>query len=98
LKKSPPAPKAREETKAREEMDEGRREVMRKLGVYGAYTAPALIALLKSGKAAANSLMSSLQLLPVAIQPQKRALWVTAPFWSTNCRQKASWKALTSLK
>jgi hypothetical protein len=57
LKKSPSAPKAREETKARQEMDEDRREVMRKLGVYGAYTAPALIALLKSGKAAANSFL-----------------------------------------
>jgi hypothetical protein len=57
LKKARPAQKVHEETHARAEMDEGRREVMKKLGVYGAYTAPALVALLKSGKAAANSFL-----------------------------------------
>ena len=57
LTKGRPAPKAHEEKDAGEEMDEGRREVMKKLGAYGAYTAPALIALLKSGKAAASSFL-----------------------------------------
>jgi hypothetical protein len=57
LTKGRPAPKTREEPEAHEEMDEGRREVMKKLGVYGAYTAPALVALLKSGKAAASSFL-----------------------------------------
>jgi hypothetical protein len=55
LKKSPAALKELEEKGAREEMDEGRRKAVKKLGLYGAYTAPALIALLQRGKAVANS-------------------------------------------
>ncbi len=40
---------------ASEKTDEGRREALKKLGIYGAYTAPALVVLLKSGKAVAQS-------------------------------------------
>jgi hypothetical protein len=35
--------------------DEGRREALRKLGKFGAYTAPAMLALLLSEKAVAQS-------------------------------------------
>lgn len=35
--------------------DEGRRAALKKLGAYGAYTAPALVVLLRSGKAVASS-------------------------------------------
>jgi len=42
-------------SKASEKTDEGRREALKKLGTYGAYTAPALIVLLRSGKAVAQS-------------------------------------------
>jgi hypothetical protein len=49
LKKPRPTPKLSEGA------EEDRREVIKKLGVYGAYTAPALIALLQSGKAVAAS-------------------------------------------
>ena len=47
--------KVRPTSKVSEETDEGRREVVKKLGIYGAYTAPALVALLQSGKAVAAS-------------------------------------------
>ena len=42
-------------SKASEVTDEGRREAIKKLGIFGAYTAPALIVLLRSGKAVAQS-------------------------------------------
>jgi hypothetical protein len=43
------------ESKPCEITDEGRREALKKLGIYGVYTAPALLALLDSGKAARAS-------------------------------------------
>ena len=45
-------------SKASEKTDEGRRAALKKLGIYGAYgayTAPALMVMLKSGKAVAAS-------------------------------------------
>ena len=45
----------RSESKPSEEADLGRREAIKKLGIYGAYTAPALLGLLRSGKAVAAS-------------------------------------------
>ncbi|MGH7246592.1 MAG: hypothetical protein ACREH9_00665 [Pseudomonadota bacterium] len=42
-------------SKASEKTDEGRREALKKLGIYGAYTAPALMVMLRSGKAVAAS-------------------------------------------
>lgn len=43
--------------KASRESDPGRRETLKKLGLYGVYTAPALVALLRSGKAAGISFL-----------------------------------------
>ncbi|MGH7246593.1 MAG: hypothetical protein ACREH9_00670 [Pseudomonadota bacterium] len=45
-------------SKGYESADEGRREAIKKLGIYGAYaayTAPALMVMLRSGKAVAAS-------------------------------------------
>ena len=49
--------KLRPASKASEESDAGRRETLKKLGIYGAYTAPALVALLRSGKAVGASFL-----------------------------------------
>lgn len=42
---------------APQESDKGRREALKTLGIYGAYTAPALVALLRSGKAVGASFL-----------------------------------------
>jgi hypothetical protein len=52
--------KPQPDSKPCEITDEGRREALKKLGIYGVYTAPALLALLDSGKAArASGIMPS---------------------------------------
>ena len=43
--------------KLTEAADEERREAVKKLALYGAYTAPALVALLKGQKAVAGSFL-----------------------------------------
>jgi hypothetical protein len=47
--------KLQPEAKPSETTNEGRREALVKLGIYGTYTAPALLTMLRSGKAVAAS-------------------------------------------
>jgi hypothetical protein len=48
---------AEESTNISKDLNEGRREALRRLGKFGAYTAPALLAMLTSDKAAAATLI-----------------------------------------